>query len=223
MLSGPSFIPNQMTKAVILCHGYGSNGADLASLSPYLAGELANTGFFCPNAPTPMMFNGYEWFSLSDYSGSFEMVDNTYLDTLVGRCQKSSDMLTDYMNHIKITHQLTDKDIVLGGFSQGGLIALYTALTGECDVVGVIGCSAVPLVFDKALTPAEVKRKLPVLLTHGAQDDVVPAMGANISVNELKKVGISAEVKIFDGLMHGIDGACLAEIKRFIGTIFDKN
>ena len=53
MLNGPSFIPTKINKAVILCHGYGASGDDLADLIPNLAPDLPETAFF---ARTPLIY-----------------------------------------------------------------------------------------------------------------------------------------------------------------------
>lgn len=220
MLTGPSFVPNKMTRAIILCHGYGSNGDDLMGLVPYLKEFLPQTGFFCPNGPTPMMYNGFEWFSLSDYTMAPEFVSTEYLDTLVHRCQEPSKLLSDYIKNIKNTYHLDSKNIILMGFSQGGLMALYTGLTAPYTVGGLIGCSAVPIIFEKTLPTPNITKNIPILLTHGDIDNVVPSYGMQLNNNQLKKVGLTPTMFLSIGLGHGIDEACLQEITKFIQNCF---
>lgn len=223
MLQGPTFIPQNMKYAVILCHGYGSNGDDMASLAAHLSPIFPETGFFCPNAPTPLFYGGYEWFSLSDYSGAPEMADQNFLNTLVGRCKEPAKLLSNYIEYLKKTYGLDDANIILGGFSQGGLMALYTGLTGPHQVGGIIGCSAVPIVFGKNLPIESVNHTPPVLLTHGCADDVVPVHATHITSAELQKVHIIPSVKLSSDLTHGINDFCLQEITTFISNIFSKN
>ena len=220
MLTGPSFIPDKMTHAVILCHGYGSNGDDLMGLVPYLKEFLPHTGFFCPNGPTPMMYNGFEWFSLSDYTMAPEFVSTEYLDTLVHRCQEPAALLNHYIQEIKKTYHLPDKNIVLMGFSQGGLLALYTGLTLPDTVSGIIGCSAVPIVFNKSLSPKNINKNIPILLTHGDIDSVVPAYGMQLNAEQLKSVGLTADTFLSSGLGHGIDDNCINKMIAFIQDCF---
>ena len=220
MLTGPSFVPNKMTQAVILCHGYGSNGDDLMGLVPYLKEFLPQTGFFCPNGPTPMMYNGFEWFSLSDYTMAPEFVSTEYLDTLVHRCQEPATLLTNYIQEIKNTYHLPDKNIVLMGFSQGGLLALYTGLTLSDTIGGIIGCSAVPIVFNKSLPPQNIKKNMPILLTHGDIDNVVPAYGMQLNAEQLKSVGLTPDTFLSAGLGHGIDNNCMNKMIAFIQDCF---
>ncbi len=220
MLTGPSFVSDNMTQAVILCHGYGSNGDDLMGLVPYLKQFLPETGFFCPNGPTPMMYNGFEWFSLSDYTTAPEFVSTDYLDTLVGRCAEPAQLLSNYVESIKNTYRLKDKNIILMGFSQGGLLALYTGLTLPYGIGGLIGCSAVPIVFEKALPAEKITKTLPVLLTHGDADTVVPPYGMDLNARQLEKVGIRPRTFLSSGLGHGIDDACLQQMIIFMQNCF---
>lgn len=221
MLTGPSYVPSNVERIVILCHGYGSNGHDLMGLVPYLSQKLPNTAFYCPNAPYPIMYDGYEWFSLSDYTGLSNMVSLDYLDKLIERAKKPSDLLQSYIEHIKKQHNLKGTDIALGGFSQGGLMALYTGLTGNTDFAGLIGMSSVPLVFNKTLGLEQVKNNPPVLLTHGTADNVVPLSGMNLNTQELEKANISVQTFTSIDLMHGIDDGCLNTVYLFLKTIFN--
>ncbi|MBR5130162.1 MAG: dienelactone hydrolase family protein [Alphaproteobacteria bacterium] len=216
MLNGPSFVPSKIQNAVILCHGYGSNGDDLMGLVPYLKQSLPQTGFFCPNGPTPMMYNGFEWFSLSDYNMAPEFVSNDYLDILVQRCEEPSKLLISYIEHIKKNFNLEDKNIILMGFSQGGLLALYTGLTTQNTLSGLIGCSAIPIIFEKNLNASNITKQPSILLTHGTSDEVVPSNGVNLSAHQLSKVGIKPKIFLSEGLGHGIDTPCLNEIISFI-------
>lgn len=220
MLNGPSYIPQTVKQAVVLCHGYGSDGYDLMGLVPSLSQKLPNTAFYCPNAPTPIIYGGYEWFSLSDYTGLTDMVSWDYLDTLIERAKEPAKRLKSFVKDIQTKHSLKDSDIVLGGFSQGGLMALYTGLTGDIDYAGLIGMSAVPLIFKNALSSNQIKNHPPILLTHGTADNVIPLSGMDLNAKELKKANLSVQTVSSDGLMHGIDNKCLNAISLFLNEIF---
>lgn len=221
MLDGPSYIPQNVKHAVILCHGYGSDGQDLMGLVPYLSQKLPDTAFYCPNAPTPIMYGGYEWFSLSDYTGLTDMISWDYLDCLIERAKEAARKLQSFVENIQTKHSLTGSDIVLGGFSQGGLVALYTGLTGNIDYAGLIGMSAVPLIFNKTLSLEQIKNHPPILLTHGSADNIIPVSGMNLNADELKKANLSVQTFISNGLMHGIDDNCLKNISLFLKGIFN--
>lgn len=219
MLTGPSFIPQTVKKAIILCHGYGANGDDLMGLVPLMTDQMQNTAFFTPNGSTQMPFGGYEWFSLDDYNPN-EMDSVGYLDKLVGRCKEPAEQLRAYINKIQSDYFLTDGDIVLAGFSQGGLLALYTALTHPFPLAGVVGFSTVPIVFAGSLHPATIKRRIPILLTHGTADNVIPVKALDLTLSELKNAGQSPDYFVSEGLAHGIDGACVEKMIEFVQGLF---
>ena len=54
--------------AVILCHGYGGDGKDIAILASYWRAYLNETIFICPDAPEKCAASpsGFQWFDLMD-------------------------------------------------------------------------------------------------------------------------------------------------------------
>ncbi len=68
------------------------------------------------------------------------------------------------------------KGIIIGGFSQGGATALYTALTCEYTFGGILALSTwLPLhtQFPAALKPTSNKFQTPILQAHGDSDFMV--------------------------------------------------
>ena len=217
MLSAVSFLPHQTIKnAVILLHGYGTNGADLIDLAPCLSENLPQTAFFAPNAPNQIDQSAFEWFSLDDYRP-----DNTdllsYAVTLQRRAQKSVNDVIDFVKHISNTHHLSLKNIVLGGFSQGGLMTFLSAFSLEFPLAGIMGLSAVPLA--KAL-PAPFT--LPILLTHGSADMIVPVEAMEKTKETLVQMGQSVQVHLSKGMGHGIDDSCVRAMRLFIENVLEK-
>jgi pimeloyl-ACP methyl ester carboxylesterase len=67
--------------------------------------------------------------------------------------------------------------IVLAGFSQGGAVALHTALRYPRRLAGVLALSTyLPLADTVADEMAAVQQGLPVFLGHGDRDEVIPLM-----------------------------------------------
>lgn len=67
--------------------------------------------------------------------------------------------------------------IVLGGFSQGGAMALFTGITTQHKLAGVFGLSSYLVLGDKVKTFAEeskgVNKDTPFFMGHGDADEVV--------------------------------------------------
>lgn len=70
-LSGPMLAPangQAPDSAVVLLHGYGSDGNDLIGLAPHWQGLLPGALFVSPNAAQALGMGGYQWFAI-DWAG----------------------------------------------------------------------------------------------------------------------------------------------------------
>lgn len=214
MLSGASFIPQTIKKAVILCHGYGADGEDLMGLVPYLKEHLPNTAFFAPDAPIDLEY-GYAWFPLEDYHPG-QPVDVAYLIELTKRAQKPATDLRTFIQDIQQKYHLNSSDITLVGFSQGGLVVAYTALTQTEPFGHVIALSAIPIIWTDELAAQFHPKHIPFFITHGSADPVVPVAAADLNIAELRKAGQDPALFISDGIGHAIDQPTLDHIIKFI-------
>lgn len=216
MLTGPSFVPEKVSRAVILCHGYGASGEDLMGLVPYLKERMPNTAFFAPNAPIDIGF-GYQWFELRDFNdrdaGSME-----YLSELSTRAYVPAAELRVFIKSIKGKYGLDCPDITLFGFSQGALMALYTALTNtNPEPVGYVAAlSTIPLIWTDALAKQYQPKSLKIILTHGARDSMVPVKCMDLTIAELQKAGQKPQAFISEQLEHAIDQPTLDHVVKFI-------
>lgn len=83
--------------------------------------------------------------------------------------------------------------IVLGGFSQGGAMSVFTGLTNKEKLGGVFGLSSYLLLSDrvKNYIPEDWPNKnTPFFLAHGRSDDVVPYQFGEQSAKMLKEMGL---------------------------------
>ncbi len=215
MLNGATLIPDNPQYAIVLLHGYGSNGADLIALAEEWQNALPNVAFFAPNAPTQIFYDGYEWFSLSDFEPN-RVITPDYLQTLSDRANKTVPDVILYLNEISEQYHIPLSNFILAGFSQGGLMALNTAFGLTESVQAVIGMSAVPFV-----QPIPTNKQLPILLTHGQQDDVVPFEAMELSQRTLENMNQSVKTCVRPHMGHGIDTQCAICIQEFIQHILN--
>ncbi len=210
MLTGPSLGPasgGKPRQIVILIHGYGSNGADLLSLAPYWYQHLPNALFVAPNAPEPCpgLPGGFQWWAL-------ETFDRAALAAGVARAAPKLDAFVDAQ---LAAHGLTERDLVLIGFSQGTMMALHVGPLRARRIAGIIGYSGV--LADPHT--AGVRTKPPVLLVHGDADPVVPIAGFHRSVAELQAMRFDLETHVSIGLGHGVDAQGLDLGLKFIRRV----
>jgi predicted esterase len=90
--------------------------------------------------------------------------------------------------------------IVLGGFSQGGAMALLTGLTAKVKLAGIVGLSSYLPLDDKIpalLEESNLNQKTPLLMGHGSTDMVVPTAFGKTSYEMLKSKGYDVTFKLY--------------------------
>lgn len=197
MLNGPTHIPASPTRALLLLHGFGSNGDDLSALIPAIEDELPEdarnkTAYFSPNAPLDLPFGGHAWFS--DNNWTFR--DREGIET-------AKNMLWDYLEKNIFPLNLTARDITVFGFSQGAMTALFAAPRWpEC--VGKIIAHSGRMFWQEELTGSAYHTP-PTLILHGEDDDVVVPKGGAQATQGLQHLGFNVTHKTFPNLAHGIN------------------
>lgn len=89
---------------------------------------------------------------------------------------------------------ITERHIVLAGFSQGGAVALFTALTHPRRLAGVLALSTyLPLADTVAREATPANHDLPVFMAHGSLDTIVPEALAEASAQRLRALGHPVE------------------------------
>ena len=159
------------TASVIWLHGLGADGNDFVPIVPEL--KLPATlalRFLFPHAPVRKVTinNGVAmraWYDIAaaDLNSRADMAgvrqSQAQLEALIAR---------------EKTRGIAASRIVLAGFSQGGVIALHTAIRHQERLAGVIALSTYLVNADRlAEEAAAVNRDLPIFMAHGTADPVV--------------------------------------------------
>lgn len=90
--------------------------------------------------------------------------------------------------------------IVLGGFSQGGAMSIFSGLTAPVKIAGIVGLSSWLLLHQSfaSLVPAgEINKATPVLMGHGDADPLVRYTLATQTVSVLKDLGYDVTLKTY--------------------------
>lgn len=101
----------------------------------------------------------------------------------------------DYFNTLvneQIEKGIKPSRILLGGFSQGGAMSVFSAITSKEKLGGVFGLSCYLLLSDriKNYIPENFpNKKTPFFLAHGLEDDVVKFEFGDKSSKMLKELG----------------------------------
>lgn len=205
--------PADATHSIIWLHGLGADGHDFEPVIPELAlpRELA-VRFVFPHAPVrPVTLNGgyrmRAWFDIKSIDRNGPLDRDGLLEAMGG---------VDALVAREIERGVPVERIVLAGFSQGGALALSSALRSEKRFAGILGLStflmspeAVELPFGKA------NHATPLFLAHGRQDPVVPYSLGLATRDYLVKEGYAPEWHEYD-MPHSVCAAELQDIRAFL-------
>jgi predicted esterase len=89
--------------------------------------------------------------------------------------------------------------IVLGGFSQGGAMSIFSGVTSEKKLGGIFGLSCYLLLHSKLDEFAKngANKQTPIFLAHGDRDPMVKPDWGIRTAEELKKKGYNVELKMY--------------------------
>jgi phospholipase/carboxylesterase len=196
-LDGPRIAPQSGTarSLVVFLHGYGADGNDLIDLGRYWGPALPDTAFVSPHAISARADApfGRQWFPLAG-------IDPGLLRSGV---LGAAPALDAFLDAELARYGLTDEALALVGFSQGSMMALHSGPRRKNRIAGIAAFSG--LVPAPEFMEAEVKHRPPVLLVHGDQDEVIPAMATYAAARVLGNAGFQVEWHVRPGLGHGID------------------
>jgi len=201
VLDGPRRAPHAGGPAallVVLCHGVGADGRDLLPLAEEVAQDLPRAAFACPDAPEPFTLApfGRQWFPLLDLSP----------EALAAGVRRAAPALAHFVAAEAARLGLPMERVVLAGFSQGGMTALYTGL-------GMGSPPAAIAAFSGALPVLPVPcARIPVLLVHGEEDPIVPVELTRQAEEALQRAEVPVTAYYRPGLGHGIDAPGIAAL-----------
>lgn len=191
---------------VILLHGVGASGAELAPLGGALRGFLPGARFASPDAPSPFDGGGFgrQWFSI-DGIGPLNRAER------MAEARAGFDRVVRGAIGLAGLGGRLDR-VALFGFSQGAIMALDAVADGRWPVGAVVAASG-----RLAMAPGpKAAVATPILLLHGEADDVVPAEEARLAKPVLERAGFSVEAHFYPGLGHSISPEGLAAAGAFL-------
>lgn len=105
--------------------------------------------------------------------------------------------------------------IIIAGFSQGGALALCTALSHSQPLGGIVVLSSyMPLGYRFQLAPENYTT--PIWMAHGHHDPLIPLAAAQHSCAHLRKQGYQVEWHDYPTLAHNVSDAELKTLGQWL-------
>lgn len=199
-------------KLLILLHGYGSDGNDLLPIGKHIQEKITNIEFISPNAFDKCELNpfGYQWFPIDE---DRRYIFDEHTQNVTNR------VFNEYVKKEAERRSLSISDVILCGFSQGGMISLAVGLRSIEKPLATISLSG--LLMNGIIS---VGRQQPnILMMHGRLDDVVPIDFYENSKNQLDKQKIVYNCKSYENLSHNISLDEIEDLINYIKTIISEN
>ncbi|MCF6251471.1 MAG: alpha/beta hydrolase [Methylococcaceae bacterium] len=209
----------QQQYSVIWMHGLGADGHDFEAIVPELdLPDDHGIGFIFPNAPVQAV----------TINGGMEM--RSWYDILEMSLQRRVDIEGIYHSS-DLIEQLIEKEInkgiaagniLLAGFSQGGVIALHTALRFSQRLAGVLALSCyLPTIGQLKAEKSEENQSIPIFMAHGTMDTVVDIQVAKQVFHGLEELKYPISWQEYP-MQHGVCMEEIQDISQFIKAIFFK-
>jgi phospholipase/carboxylesterase len=199
--------------SIIWLHGLGADGHDFEPIVPEL--KLAKpVRFVFPHAPArPVTINQgmrmRAWYDILQLGGGPE--DEAGI-------RASQRMIEELISEEK-GKGLPAAKIVMAGFSQGGAIALQTALRYPERFAGVLALSTyLPLAGSLQSERSPANQDIPIFMAHGRYDDIIPLRRAEESRRLLEAAGYRVEWHEYP-MPHSVCAEEIADIAAFLARI----
>lgn len=210
---------SQVSASIIWLHGLGADGYDFEPIANYLLRPdgLPNVRFILPHAPAMPVTrnNGYimpAWYDvygitpISKEDAAGIATSQQYIKQLIEN---------------EIQRGIPAERIVLAGFSQGGAIALHTALRQPKKIAAILALSTyLPLqaTLNTEINPANANT--PIFMAHGIFDDIISLEMAKISRDVLSSHHYPVAWHEYN-MAHSVSNEEIADIEKFLHQVLD--
>jgi phospholipase/carboxylesterase len=204
--------------AIVLLHGYGANAQDLFPLHKAIE-TYPGTHWFFPQGPLELgkygNFTSRAWFPLGVADSILQAVETGNWTKVASLNPKGLDtargLLVQFLKEIGIPYS----KVILGGFSQGAMLALDTFLTLEEKPLGLTILSGTVLKENKWVELAAHKTGFQFIQSHGMVDDLLPFAAAKRLEALLFSAGLKGEFIQFPG-GHDIPEVVVRKVSNYI-------
>ncbi len=195
---------------VVLCHGFGAPGHDLVpiadelfDLCPALADSVE---VIFPAAPLSLdelgMPGGRAWWHI-DMNELIGAIEHGNLRILRDRrpegIDEARDLLLGMLDEVQQKAGLPSRQFVLGGFSQGSMLAVEAALHWADPAGGLCLWSSTLVSEAQWRANAPRLKGIPIVQTHGRQDPILPFAAAVALRDLLTEAGANVNFLEFNG------------------------
>lgn len=211
---------------VVLCHGFGAPGDDLVPIGRALPAPQG-THFVFPEArlslaevlgmPQALVGPARAWWPIDMERLEKAMKGGDVRDMsreVPAGLAESRAALVSLLDAL-VAEGVEPKRIVLGGFSQGAMLATDVVLRDPRPFAALVIWSGTTICEDEWLPLMAARRDLPVYMSHGEDDPILPFSIAKHLEAALTKAGVTVQFRAFRG-GHAIPPPVLSDVAALL-------
>ncbi|MFM2417555.1 MAG: hypothetical protein RL385_2278 [Pseudomonadota bacterium] len=206
---------------VVLLHGFGADGDDLVPLARFL-GERLPYRFLVAEAPLALPYGGRAWWPIDMAAREAKLRRGEGLDLRKERPEgvdRARELVDELLGHVEQTLHAPPARTALLGFSQGAMLAMDTTLH-RADGPRCLAMLSGTYLSEATWRPRFGARpQLPIFLSHGRGDSVLPFSLSEALYTELDAQGYPATFVPFEG-GHEIPRPVLGPLVDFFLACF---
>ena len=221
----PSGAENRALPLVIFMHGRGDWGESYVDIPPAIS--ATDYRYVFPTASLPIPGALFEWFRLDGE------------DNLKPGAATAGKAVSQLLDELQQRYQTPPEQIVLGGFSQGGMMTLEVGLQYPQKLAGLFLLSSFLIAdadydwqgpaepekyygqdssLEDLITTAHERGQGPIFLAHGSHDAVIPIEAGKATRDILRENGLEVDYYEFEG-GHELQLAELQELSTFLAKV----
>ena len=209
--------------AILLLHGYGASAYDLLPLHQELPSPPGTSWYF-PNAlvkvPLGPNMYGRAWFPIDIMALEQALTQGNYRDlssTIPAGLPEAREQVLQMLQQIAEEKQIGYDKIMIGGFSQGAMLATDIVLRSKENFARLLILSGTLLAKEEWGKLALAKQGLPFFQSHGTEDPILPFAMAKELHSILSEAGLTGELLSFAG-GHEIPPIVLSQLGSFLSS-----
>ena len=220
-LTGTSFLHHKKPeKLIFMLHGYGDSADNFIHIVNPLDQLEWKANYIALNAPSPI-FNypqGRQWFDL--YPNGIYITDagSNEMEIIRKEILEGLRLIENTIKKTKDENNLSFKDCILLGFSQGGMMTFEFGNYFKENLAGLAILSG-RIISEEKITN-EALKKTPIFISHGSKDEVLPIKVFELSCMYLKKNDLAFESHNLNGDAHTISPRTIKLLQKFIKKNF---
>ena len=201
------FDENLEYPVVVLLHGFGASMTDLASLAPAI--HRSGYVYLFPNAPIAMQvgpgMTGYAWTPPGQTGAD-------------GTAERAEELLAGFFDEVAERHSIADGGIVMGGFSQGGMMTYRFGLTRPDKFAGLVILSGRVPSAERLSASLPDYRDQPIFVAHGTLDAMIGIADARSSREFLESEGYDPQYHEYE-MAHEINQDVMSDLVPWLHNV----